>query len=87
MVSFVNPKNVPGMADAEDVVRGITPKMGVAYTALWLTKRVLSARCNFPKADQYRHHSALRLGEISVRNQKPHRGATACRATCHRRDV
>ena len=24
IVSFVNPKNVPGMADAEDVVRGIT---------------------------------------------------------------
>ena len=30
IVSFVNPKNVPGMADAEDVVRGITPRPGVA---------------------------------------------------------
>ena len=28
IVSFVNPKNVPGMADAEDVVRGITPQAG-----------------------------------------------------------
>ena len=28
IVSFVNPKNVPGMADAEEVVRGITPKAG-----------------------------------------------------------
>ncbi len=28
IVSFVNPKNVPGMADAEDVVRGITPQTG-----------------------------------------------------------
>ncbi|MPZ41126.1 MAG: hydroxymethylglutaryl-CoA lyase [Rhizobiales bacterium] len=36
IVSFVNPKAVPGMADAEDVVRGITPQPGVAYTALWL---------------------------------------------------
>ncbi len=36
IVSFVNPKLVPGMADAEDVVRGITPRPDVAYTALWL---------------------------------------------------
>ena len=26
IVSFVNPKAVPGMADAEDVVHGITPQ-------------------------------------------------------------
>ena len=32
IVSFVNPKAVPGMADADDVVRGITPRKGVAYT-------------------------------------------------------
>jgi hydroxymethylglutaryl-CoA lyase len=36
IVSFVNPKAVPGMADAEEVVRGITPQPNVAYTALWL---------------------------------------------------
>jgi hydroxymethylglutaryl-CoA lyase len=39
IVSFVNPKAVPGMADAEDVVRGITPQPGVDYTALWLNER------------------------------------------------
>ncbi|MGB3744175.1 MAG: hydroxymethylglutaryl-CoA lyase [Xanthobacteraceae bacterium] len=39
IVSFVNPKAVPGMADADDVVRGVTPKPGVAYTALWLNKK------------------------------------------------
>jgi hydroxymethylglutaryl-CoA lyase len=39
IVSFVNPKLVPGMADAEDVVRGITPRAGVAYTALWLNAK------------------------------------------------
>jgi hydroxymethylglutaryl-CoA lyase len=39
IVSFVNPKAVPGMADAEDVVRGITPRPGVAYTALWLNEK------------------------------------------------
>jgi len=39
IVSFVNPKLVPGMADADDVVRGITPRAGVAYTGLWLNAR------------------------------------------------
>jgi len=39
IVSFVNPKLVPGMADADEVVRGITPRAGVAYTGLWLNAR------------------------------------------------
>jgi hydroxymethylglutaryl-CoA lyase len=39
IVSFVNPKAVPGMADAEEVVRGITPRPQVAYTALWLNDK------------------------------------------------
>jgi hydroxymethylglutaryl-CoA lyase len=39
IVSFVDPKRVPGMADAEDVVRGITPQPGVCYTGLWLNDR------------------------------------------------
>src|SRR5271167_908176 len=39
IVSFVNPKAVPGMADAEDVVRGIAPRPDVAYTALWLNDK------------------------------------------------
>src|SRR4051812_42014943 len=41
IVSFVNPKKVPGMADAEDVVRGFKPKPGVKYTALWLNEKGL----------------------------------------------
>jgi hydroxymethylglutaryl-CoA lyase len=39
IVSFVNPKNVPGMADADQVVAGITPQPGVAYTSLWLNEK------------------------------------------------
>ena len=39
IVSFVNPLAVPGMADADDVVRGIAPQPGVAYTALWLNEQ------------------------------------------------
>src|SRR5918999_289560 len=41
IVSFVNPKRVPGMADAEEVVRGFEPKPGVDYTALWLNEKGL----------------------------------------------
>ena len=41
VVSFVNPKRVPGMADAEDVVRGFKPRPGVDYTALWLNEKGL----------------------------------------------
>ena len=41
VVSFVNPKKVPGMADADDVVRGFRPKPGVAYTGLWLNEKGL----------------------------------------------
>jgi hydroxymethylglutaryl-CoA lyase len=44
IVSFVDPRRVPGMADAEEVVRGITPKPGVAYTGLWLND------CGFERA-------------------------------------
>jgi hydroxymethylglutaryl-CoA lyase len=41
IVSFVNPKRVPGMADSEQVVQGITPKPGVDYTGLWLNEKGL----------------------------------------------
>ena len=41
IVSFVNPKRVPGMADAEEVVRGFRPKQGIDYTALWLNEKGL----------------------------------------------
>jgi len=41
IVSFVNPKRVPGMADAEEVVRGFAPKPGVEYTGLWLNEKGL----------------------------------------------
>jgi len=39
IVSFVDARRVPGMADAEDVVRGITRQPGVSYTGLWLNER------------------------------------------------
>jgi hydroxymethylglutaryl-CoA lyase len=43
-VSFVNAKKVPGMADAEQVIRTVRRKPGVRYTGLWLnTKGLLRA--------------------------------------------
>ena len=40
-VSFVSPKRVPGWADADQVVEGLRPRAGVAYTALWLNEKGL----------------------------------------------
>jgi hydroxymethylglutaryl-CoA lyase len=39
IVSFVNPKLVPGMADADTVVEAIAPRPGVEYYALWLNEK------------------------------------------------
>jgi hydroxymethylglutaryl-CoA lyase len=69
IVSFVNPKAVPGMADADEVVDGITPRAGVAYTALWLNEK------GFERA--LRHGRLANTGTIqlaasekfSIRNQ------------------
>ena len=41
IVSFVSPKAVPTMADAEEVVRGLTPQPGVSYTGLWFNDQGL----------------------------------------------
>jgi hydroxymethylglutaryl-CoA lyase len=49
IVSFVNPKAVPGMADTDDVVRGITPRPGVDYTALWLNEKGFARALKFPE--------------------------------------
>ncbi len=45
--SFVNPKLVPGWADAEDVIAGFTPVDDVHYTALWFNKRGLDRALAF----------------------------------------
>ena len=58
IVSFVNPKAVPGMADADAVVEGITPRPGVAYTALWLNEK------GFQRA--LRHRRLANTGTIQL---------------------
>ena len=70
IVSFVNPKNVPGMADAEDVVRGITPRRGVAYTALWLNEKGFQRALKF--SDRLTNTGTIQLSaseKFSIRNQ------------------
>lgn len=41
VTSFVNPAKVPGMADAEAVVAGMTLREGVRYAGLWLNQQGL----------------------------------------------
>jgi hydroxymethylglutaryl-CoA lyase len=41
VASFVNPKRVPGWADADAVVEGFRPRESIRYTALWLNEKGL----------------------------------------------
>ncbi|MBU2532479.1 MAG: hydroxymethylglutaryl-CoA lyase, partial [Alphaproteobacteria bacterium] len=45
--SFVNPKLVPGWADADDVVAGFKPVTDVHYSALWFNARGLERALAF----------------------------------------
>jgi hydroxymethylglutaryl-CoA lyase len=70
IVSFVNPKAVPSMADAEDVVRGITPRDGVAYTALWLNEKGFERALKF--SDRLSNAGTIQVSaseKFSLRNQ------------------
>jgi hydroxymethylglutaryl-CoA lyase len=42
VASFVHPNAVPGMADAEQIVAGMTRRDGVRYTGLWLNEKGLA---------------------------------------------
>ena len=46
-MSFVDPRRVPGMADAAEVLSGITVKPGVQYSALWFNERGLRQALDF----------------------------------------
>jgi hydroxymethylglutaryl-CoA lyase len=47
-VSFVNPKRVPTMADADEVARALRKKAGVRYTGLWLNQQGLERALALP---------------------------------------
>lgn len=63
-VSFVNPKRVPGWADADDVVEGQAYRTGIEYTPLWLNPK------GFERALKYRDKLTL-TGKISIGASEP----------------
>jgi hydroxymethylglutaryl-CoA lyase len=48
VASFVNPKTVPSMADAEQLFQTIQCREGVKYTSVWLNKRGFDRALNTP---------------------------------------
>lgn len=68
-VSFVSPKSVPGMADAAEVVAGITRRPGVIYTALWLNERGLERALGCENLDNFGHISLCLSPPFLRRNQ------------------
>ena len=50
-VSFVNPRRVPGMADAEEVAAAFARRPGVAYTGLWLNEKGLERAIDCGRLD------------------------------------
>ncbi len=69
-VSFVPPKNVPGMADADEVVKGFTRAPGVRYTALWLNDKGLARALASGKLDVKGTLSLTASEKFLLRNQK-----------------
>ena len=73
VASFVNPKRVPGLADADEMVQRFKRKPGVHYTALWLNRRAWSAR--WPPAAGHRGLDlADRVGEVPGAQPAAHDG-------------
>jgi hydroxymethylglutaryl-CoA lyase len=69
IVSFVNPKNVPGMADADAVVEQITAQPGVAYTALWLNEKGFQRALTHERLNNTGTIQLCTSEKFSVRNQ------------------
>jgi len=70
VTSFVNPKAVPTMADAEEVVRGFKRKPGVRYTGLWLNDKGLERAIATQKLDIRGSLSFTASEKFLLRNQK-----------------
>ena len=69
VVSFVSPKAVPGMVDAEEVVKGFTRAPGVSYTGLWLNDKGLKRALATGKLDVYGTISLTASERFLKRNQ------------------
>ncbi len=51
VASFVSPKAVPNMADAEALFAAIRPRAGVRHTALWLNRKGFERAAEVPHVD------------------------------------
>jgi hydroxymethylglutaryl-CoA lyase len=71
VASFVNPKRVPGWADADEVVKSFTQKEGVRYTALWLNDKGLIRALDYrPKLTIKGSISLTASEKFLLRNQR-----------------
>jgi hydroxymethylglutaryl-CoA lyase len=70
VVSFVNPKAVPGMADAEEVVKRFARKPGIRYTGLWLNDKGLERAIATERLDIRGSLSLTASEKFLLRNQK-----------------
>jgi hydroxymethylglutaryl-CoA lyase len=69
IVSFVNPKAVPGMADADEVVAGFTRRPGVRFLGLWLNEKGLQRALAAGRLDVRGSLSLTASEEFLKRNQ------------------
>lgn len=70
IVSFVDPRRVPGWADADDVVKGFHPREGVRYSPLWLNEKGLERALRYRDRLTYRDAIAMSASEpFLIRNQ------------------
>ncbi len=69
-VSFVNPRLVPGMADAEAVVAGMKVKPGVRYTGLWLNQKGFIRACATERLDMEGALTLYASDAFLMRNQR-----------------
>jgi len=67
--SFVPPKNVPGMADADEVAKGFTKHPGVRYTGLWLNEKGLQRALAIGRLDVHGTISLTASEAFLKRNQ------------------
>lgn len=70
VASFVNPKRVPGWADADAVVEGFHPRPGVHYTGLWLNEKGLERALVHADRLSFKGNISLCASEkFMIRNQ------------------
>ena len=87
IVSFVNPKAVPGMADADEVVEGIKINPDVAYTALWLNERGFERALTHDRLALAGSITLVASEKFSKRNQNRTAAEQLAGPACDRREI